>query len=416
MTSGQLGNVVPDALDLFDSAHRLDPYPGYGRLRDTPGRAAVRLGDTEVTLLSRYADCAAVLQSPAWGHGNADRLSPFWDQETSLPGSFIRMDPPDHRRLRALVNKAFSARMVADLAPMITRLVDSLVDHAIAAGGLDVVRDLSAPLALAMVGQRLLGVPARDADLLRAWELAIARGTDPEPLLSAEEIAGRDEAGAGVVGYLADLVRRRRAEPRDDLLSRLIAVEEAGDALSAPEVIGICVLLLIAGMETSINLVGNGVRALLAHPDQLELLRRRPELTGSAVEEILRYDTPTQFTMRVALTDTTVGGRAFRRGDGVIVLMASAGRDAAVFAEPDRLDLTRYAEPGRSPRHLGFSLGAHYCLGAPLARLEASTAIGTLVRRAPGLRLATDEPVSYQPSIIHRGPRSLPVELTTTAA
>jgi cytochrome P450 len=415
MTSTEIGGVVPDALDLFDNAHRLDPYPGYRRLRAAPGPTAIHLGDTEVTVLSRFADCAAVLQSQAWGHGNVDRLSPFWDQEASLPGSFIRMDPPDHRRLRALVNKAFSARMVADLAPMITQLVDTLVDRAVEAGELDVVRDLSAPLALAMVGRRLLGVPEEDADLLRSWELAIARGTDPEPLLSAEEITRRDEAGAGVVAYLTDLVGRRRAHPEDDLLSRLVAVEEAGEVLSAAEVIGICVLLLVAGMETSINLVGNGILALLAHPDQLELLRRRPELTGSAIEEILRYDTPTQFTMRVALTDTTVGDRAFRRGDGVIVLMGSADRDDEVFTTPDRLDVTRYAKPGRSPRHLGFSLGLHYCLGAPLARLEASTAIRTLLERAPGLRLATDE-LSYQPSIIHRGLRSLPVELAPTAA
>jgi cytochrome P450 len=415
MTSTQ-GEGVLDALDVFDAAHRLDPYPGYRRLRDAPGPTTIRLGDAEVTLLSRFADCAAVLQSSVWGHGNADRLSPFWDQETSLPGSFIRMDPPDHRRLRALVNKAFSARMVADLAPMITRLVDKLVDRAVEAGRLDVVRDLSAPLALAMVGQRLLGVPEEDADLLRSWELAIARGTDPEPLLSAEEIASRDEAGAGVVGYLTDLMLRRRAHPEDDLLSRLVAVEEAGDTLSAAEVIGICVLLLVAGMETSINLVGNGIRALLAHPDQLELLHGRPELAGPAIEEILRYDTPTQLTMRVALADTTVGGREFHRGDGVMVLMGSADRDGTVFPEPDRLDVTRYAETGRSSRHLGFSLGAHYCLGAPLARLEASTAIGTLVQRAPGLRLATDEPLSYQPSIVHRGLRSLPVELAPTEA
>ncbi|ONH31452.1 cytochrome P450 [Pseudofrankia asymbiotica] len=416
MTSAQIENVVPDAVDLFTAAHRLDPYPGYRRLREASGPTAIRLGDTEVTVLSRFADCAAALQSGTWGHGNVDKLSPFWDQEASLPGSFIRMDPPDHRRLRGLVNKAFSARMVADLAPMITQLVDRLVDRAVKDGGLDIVQGLSAPIALAMVGRRLLGVPEQDADLLRSWELAIARGTDPEPLLSAEEIKRRDEAGAAVVAYMMELIGRRKAHPEDDLLSRLVAVEEAGDALSVPEVIGICVLLLVAGMETSINLVGNGILALLAHPDQLELLRQRPELAGPAVEEILRYDTPTQFTMRVALTDTTIGDRQFHRGDGVIVLMGSADRDTEVFTEPDRIDVTRYAPPSRASRHLGFSLGLHYCMGAPLARLEASTAIRTLIERAPGLRLATDEPLSYQPSVIHRGLVSLPVELAPTAA
>ncbi|SNQ46955.1 Cytochrome P450 [Frankia canadensis] len=413
MSTAEIGNVVPDALDLFDDAHRVNPYPGYRRMRENPAPTRIRLADTEVTVLSRFADCAAVLASQAWGHGNADRLSPFWDQEASLPGSFIRMDPPDHRRLRGLVNKAFSARMVADLAPMITDLVDTFVDRAIADGGLDVVRDLSGPLALAMVGRRLLGVPEEDAELLRSWELAIARGTDPEPLLSPAEITARDSAGKAVVAYLADLVARRRADPQDDLLSRLVAVEEAGEVLSAAEVLGICVLLLVAGMETSINLVGNGIHALLSHPQQLDRLRRDPDLVGPAIEEILRYDTPTQFTMRVALTDTTVGDQTYQRGDGVIVLMGSADRDDDVFGAGDELDVTRYARPG-GPRHLGFSLGLHYCLGAPLARLEASTAIRTLITRAPGLRL-TDAPLDYQPSIIHRGLHSLPVEITTAA-
>nr|MDT0665152.1 cytochrome P450 [Micromonospora sp. DSM 115978] len=245
--------------------------------------------------------------------GDVDKLSPFWDQNASLPGSFIRMDPPDHRRLRALVNKAFSARMVAELAPMITELVDQFVDQAVAAGGLDVIRDLSSPLALAMVGQRLLGVPAEDGELLRNWELAIARGTDPDDLLTPADVALRNQAAAGVVGYLAELAARRRAQPTDDLLSRLVAVEESGEVLTGPEVVGICVLLLVAGMETSINLIGNGVLALLRQPDQLELLRSRPELAGPAVEEMLRYDTPTQFTMRVALASTTVGGHQFQR-------------------------------------------------------------------------------------------------------
>ncbi|MCK9876797.1 cytochrome P450 [Frankia sp. Ag45/Mut15] len=419
MTSTEIisDGTVPDARAVFDAAQHLNPYPGYQRMRETPGPTTVRLGDTEVNVLSRFADCAAVLGSQAWGHGNVDRLSPFWDQEASLPGSFIRMDPPDHRRLRALVNKAFSARMVADLAPRITALVDDLVDRAVTAGGLDVVRDLSAPLALAMVGRRLLGVPEQDAELLRSWELAVARGTDPEPLLSPEEIAARDTAGASVVAYLAELAAKRRAHPEDDLLSRLVAVEESGEVLTPAEVIGICVLLLVAGMETSINLVGNGILALLAHPEQLALLRTQPDLAGPAAEEILRYDTPTQFTMRVALADSTIDGHDYHRGDGVIVLMGSADRDPDVFPAADTLDVARYARAGRAPRHLGFSLGLHYCLGAPLARLEASTAIRTLVQRAPGLRLAVDPAdLTYQPSVIHRGLRSLPVELTATTA
>jgi cytochrome P450 len=407
ITAGVGGAVV----DVFDIAHRSDPYPAYRRLRETPGPAPFMLGKNQVMVLSRYADCAAVLQSADWGHGHADRLSPFWNQEVSLPGSFIRMDPPDHRRLRNLVNKAFSARMVADLAPMIDSLVSDLVDRALAAGRIDVVRDVSTPLALAMVGRRLLGVPERDGERLRAWELAIVRGTDPDDLLLPDEVSSRDEAVAHVVGYLSGLAEQRRREPADDLLSRLVAVEESGDGLTNAEVIGICVLLLIAGMETSINLIGNGMIALLRNPEQLALLRAQPDLVPAAVEEMLRYDTPTQFTMRVALADTVVGGRPYRRGDGVIVLLGSASRDEEAFADGERFDVTRYTQSGNAPRHLGFGLGMHYCLGSPLARMEAAAVFRTLLARAGELSLTGAEP-AYQTSRVHRGLASLPITLS----
>ncbi|WP_322749883.1 MULTISPECIES: cytochrome P450 [unclassified Frankia] len=397
--------------DGFDPANRADPYPSYQRVREAAGLSPLFLHDVPVALVSRYDDCAAILGSQDWGHGHEDGLSPFWDQAASLPGSFIRMDPPDHRRLRRLVNKAFSARMVASLAPMIDELVGRLVDAALEAGEIDVIRDLSAPLAVTMVGGRLLGVPEQDRPALRNWELAIARGTDPDDLLSAHDVADRSKAGQEVVAYLHALIGQRRAHPTDDLLSMLVGVEEQGEVLTAAEVLGICVLLLVAGMETSINLIGNGMIALLRNPDQLALLRERPELTPAAVEEMLRYDTPTQFTMRVALTETTVAGHTFARGDGVIVLMASAGRDPAVFTDPDRFDITRYAAAPAPRRHLGFSLGLHYCLGAPLARMEAETAIRTLIARAPGLSLATDT-LTYLPSLIHRGVTSLPLDLS----
>jgi len=402
------------ATGLFDRRHTADPYPLYRRLRETPGPAPYLLGDTQVMVLSRYADCAAVLQSSAWGHGHADRLSPFWDQEASLPGSFIRMDPPDHRRLRTLVNKAFSARMVAELSPMIDALVSDLVDAALAAGSLDVVTGLATPLALAMVGRRLLGVPERDGAMLRAWELDIAKGTDPDQTLLPDEVARRNTAAAGVVGYLSQLAADRRREPADDLLSRLVAVEEAGDVLTGPEVVGICVLLLIAGMETSINLIGNGMIALLRQPEQLALLRAQPELVPAAVEEMLRFDTPTQFTMRVALADNVVGGHSYRRGDGVIVLLGSASRDAAAFADSERFDAARYATGGSAPRHLGFGLGMHYCLGSPLARLEAAAVFRTLLARTSAITMTIDEP-AYRPSRVHRGLSALPVAVTSAS-
>ncbi|WP_239309118.1 cytochrome P450 [Frankia sp. Cj3] len=402
----------PVEFDAFDPASRADPYPSYQRVRAAAGLPSLLLQGVPVALAGRYDDCAAILQSQDWGHGHEDGLSPFWDQAASLPGSFIRMDPPDHRRLRRLVNKAFSARMVAGLAPMIDELVGRLVDAALDAGEIDVIRDLSGPLAVTMVAGRLLGVPEADRPALRAWELAIARGTDPDGLLSPQDVAARSKAGQEVVAYLHALIAERRARPTDDLLSMLVGVEEAGEVLTAAEVLGICVLLLVAGMETSINLIGNGMIALLRNPGQLALLRERPELTPAAVEEMLRYDTPTQFTMRVALTETTVGEHTFARGDGVIVLMASAGRDQTVYTDPDRFDITRYAASPAPRRHLGFSLGLHYCLGAPLARMEAETAIRTLIQRAPALSLATDT-LTYLPSLIHRGVASLPLSFAT---
>jgi len=410
--------AAPPPFQAFEPAHRHDPYPAFRRVREATAACPLLLGDTPVTVFTRHAECAEILASPDWGHGYQAGISPFRDTGALIPGSFVRMDPPDHSRFRGLVNKAFTPRVVAALAPMVERVVDELLDAALARDGFDVLGDLAVPLALTMIGGRVLGVPEHERRVLRRWELDIAHGTDPDELLPPEVITARGVSAREAFDYFTRLVAQRRAEPpadestagepTADLMSALIRVEEAGDRLTEPELVGICLLLLVAGMETSINLVGNGVLALLRHPDQLTLLRERPELMPAALDEMLRYDLPTQFTIRVALRGTAVAGRTFERGDGVVVVMASAGRDAAVYPDPDRFDITRYAAPNPARRHLGFSLGIHYCLGAPLARLEAGIAIGALLRRAPGLRLASDE-LEHLPSLIHRGLRSLPV-------
>ncbi len=392
----------------FEPAHRHDPYPAFARVREATAAFPLQLGDVPVTVFTRYAECASVLTSPDFGHGYQAGISPFRDSGALIPGSFVRMDPPDHARFRGLVSKVFTPRAVAALAPMVERVFEELLDAALERERFDVLGDLAVPLALTMIGGRVLGVPAADRPALRDWELAIAWGTDPDELLPAEVITARGTAARDALTYFTRLVAQRRMEPADDLLSALVAVEEAGDRLTEPELVGVCLLLLVAGMETSINLIGNGVLALLRHPDQLALLRDRPKLMAPALEEMLRLDLPTQFTIRVALRDTEVAGRRFTRGDGVIVVMAAANRDGAVYPDPDRLDITRYAGPRPARRHLGFSLGIHYCLGAPLARLEAGVAIGALLRRTPGLALAGDE-LEHLPSLIHRGLRSLPV-------
>ncbi|MTE14540.1 cytochrome P450 [Nocardia aurantiaca] len=402
--------AVPEiTFDAFDPGHRADPYPAYRRVRDAAALFPYRLGDVPVTLVTRYEECAAILTGADWGHGYAAGISPFRDTTAAIPGSFVRMDPPEHGRYRKLVAKAFTPRMVADLAPVAGQVVDELVDAALGRGGFDVLEDLAVPLAVAMIPVRLLGADPADGARFREWQLAIARGSDPDALLDDDAVTARGAAALACMGYFGELVARRKREPGSDLLSAL-TVGADGETLTEAEVIGMSLLLLVAGMETSINLIGNGLLALLRHPEQFRFLRERPDLVEPALDEMLRYDAPTQFTIRVALTDTVVGERQFRRGDGVVVLTASASRDDRVFPDADRFDVTRYAGTRPARKHLGFSLGIHYCVGAPLARIEAAAAIRALLERAPGLRPATDS-VEYRPSLIHRGVMSLPVTI-----
>ncbi|MFR9769839.1 cytochrome P450 [Nocardia sp. SC052] len=396
--------------DAFDPSERADPYPAYRRVRDAAALFPFAFGDVPVTLVTRYEECAAILTGADWGHGYAAGISPFRDTTAAIPGSFVRMDPPEHGRYRKLVAKAFTPRLMAEMAPVAGQVVREIVDAALVRGELDVLDGLAVPLAVAMVPVRLLGADPADAARFREWQLAIARGSDPDSLLGPQDVAARTAAAVECMGYFARLVQRKKENPTPDLLSALVAASADSDQLTEPEVIGIALLTLVAGMETSINLIGNGMLALLRSPDQLALLRDQPDLIAPALDEMLRYDAPTQFTIRVALADTVVGGHRFRRGDGVVVLTASASRDDRVYPDADRFDVTRYAGNHPARKHLGFSLGIHYCVGAPLARIEAEAAVGALLARAPKLAPATDT-IEYRPSLIHRGIVSLPVTL-----
>ncbi|MET9027846.1 cytochrome P450 [Nocardia sp. NPDC004168] len=396
--------------DAFDPSERADPYPAYRRVRDAAALFPFAFGDVPVTLVTRYEECAAILTGADWGHGYAAGISPFRDTTAAIPGSFVRMDPPEHGRYRKLVAKAFTPRLMAEMAPVAGQVVREIVDAALVRGELDVLDGLAVPLAVAMVPVRLLGADPADAAKFREWQLAIARGSDPDSLLGPQDVAARTAAAVECMGYFARLVQRKKENPTPDLLSALVAASADSDQLTEPEVIGIALLTLVAGMETSINLIGNGMLALLRSPDQLALLRDQPDLIAPALDEMLRYDAPTQFTIRVALADTVVGGHRFRRGDGVVVLTASASRDDRVYPDADRFDVTRYAGNHPARKHLGFSLGIHYCVGAPLARIEAEAAVGALLARAPKLAPATDA-IEYRPSLIHRGIVSLPVTL-----
>ncbi|MGW4364048.1 cytochrome P450 [Nocardia takedensis] len=405
-----MSTAVPTGVsfDAFEPRHRADPYPAYRRVRDASALFPYAFGDVPVTLITRYEECAQVLTGADWGHGYGAGISPFRDTTAAIPGSFVRMDPPEHARYRRYVAKAFSPSVMSEMAPLAGRVVDDLLDHALARGEFDVLEGLAVPLAVAMVPVRLLGADPADAEHFRNWQLAIARGSDPDSLLTEADVAARTAAGMECMGYFARLLGRKKDTPGNDLLGELIAASREEGGLTEPEVVGISLLTLVAGMETSINLIASGLLALLRHPEQVALLRARPELLGPAIEEMLRYDAPTQFTIRVALRDTVLGGVEFRRGDGVVVLTASAGRDDRVFEDADDFVLTRYEGIRPARRHLGFSLGVHFCVGAPLARIEAVAALRALLERTSDLRLVREQ-VDYRPSLIHRGIAALPV-------
>jgi pimeloyl-[acyl-carrier protein] synthase len=380
---------------------RDDPYPTYRALREAD--PVHRSPFMNIWILTRYDDVALVLRDQRFladrRQGEGYREVPGLDDTRSM----LVVDPPDHTRLRGLVSKAFTPRMVERLSGQAQAIVDAALDAAARRGGLELVEDLAYPLPVTVIA-RMLGVPEEDWPRFREWSRVLAASLDPVATAIQDEakLAEITAADRAIQEYLADVVARRRSEPGDDLISALIAVEERGDVLSERELVVMLVLLLIAGHETTVNLIGNGVLALLRNPDQLALLRSRPELLTGAVEELLRWDSPVQLTGRVVGEDCELGGRTLRRGEFVLTLLGAANRDPAQFSDPDHLDLTR--DPNQ---HFSFGRGIHFCLGAPLARLEGRLAIGSLVRRFPDLRL-DGEPVRSE-TITLRGLRSLPL-------
>jgi len=312
-------------------------------------------------------------------------------------------DPPDHTRLRSLVSKAFTPRVVEELRPHIQEIVDGLLARVEDESSMDLMEQFAYPLPVIVICE-MLGVPVKDHERFKGWGLDIARGLDAILLPVDSEVAQRSMVSRRALAeYFRGLIAERRASPRGDLLSALIAAEEAGDKLSEEELLATCILLLVAGHETTVNLIGNGTLALLRHPAELRRLREHPEIIGSAVEELLRYDGPVQRTARIPSADVTIAGRKISKGELVLPFIGAADRDPAQFADPDRLDLTR-----ADNRHVAFGWGIHFCLGAPLARVEGQIAISALVRRLPKLALATDKP-EYRQSLTLRGLKALPV-------
>jgi cytochrome P450 len=395
---------------LMLPATKADPYPLYTRVRE---RGLVR-SPLGAFVAADHATVASVLRdrrfssSPAHQRGYRPPSYPPGDPRAELPaGDLLNLDPPDHTRLRRLVSGAFAPRAIAGLEPRIREVTQRLLAAVDGAAGFDLIDALAFPLPIAVICH-LLGVPAADQAQFRVWGHDVAASLDPMTAAAAQ--AQSRVAEVALIGYLQDLVRQRRADPDDSLLSALIAAEEEGDRLSSGEVVRMAFLLLVAGFETTVNLLGNGAVALVGDPEGWDRLRQDPALVPTAIEEMLRYDSPVQLTSRIATEEVEVGGTVIEAGRAVLVSIGGANRDPGVFERPDEFLIDR-PDPGR---HLSFSLGLHHCLGAALARLEGRIAIEELTRRYPPLELAAAP--TRRPQLVLRGFESVPVRTRPVAA
>jgi cytochrome P450 len=401
---------------LADPTVITDPYPLFARLRAASPFA--ELGGALV-VFGKYEDCSRILRDPrASSERERSVLAPPELLERGRTRSFLSLDPPDHTRLRRLVSKAFTPRVVATLAPRISEITDELLTSAGAmagpAGGeLELVSQLAYPLPVRIISE-LLGVPADDHARFAAWSAKLAHSVQPQFVApeSAAGLAEIERAADEFAEYFTELIAARRSTPADDLLTKLIRAEDEGERLTVDELIATCVLLLVAGHETTVGLISNAMLALLRHPDQLAALTAEPDLAAAAVEETLRYDAPVQLTGRVARGGmsfeglTTPDGDQLEPPDGAVLLLmiAATGRDPAAFDDPDVFDIRR----GGAREHLAFAAGSHFCLGAPLARLEATIALRAIANRVvrPELDAAS---LAYKPNFNLRGPERMVV-------
>ncbi|HEV7421460.1 MAG TPA: cytochrome P450 [Mycobacterium sp.] len=408
-------------VQLLDPSNRANPYPVYEQIRE---RGPLVLPEAHLTVFSSFTDCDDVLRHPS---SASDRLKSTMAQRQIADGAearplgppgFLFLDPPDHTRLRKLVSKAFVPKVVKALEPDIDAMVSGLLDHIEERGTFDVIADLAYPLPVAVIC-RLLGVPLEDEPKFSHASALLAQALDPFITFTGGLPEGFDErmsAGMWLRDYLHGLIDQRRAEPRDDLISGLIAAEEGGDQLTEEEIVATCNLLLVAGHETTVNLIANGILAMLRHPAQWGALAADPSRVSAVIEETMRYDPPVQLAGRIAGDDMTIGEvsggqeRSDRgmitvpKGDTMMLLLAAAHHDPESIDRPDEFDPDR-----QSIRHLGFGKGPHFCLGAPLARLEASIALSAVTARFPNARI-TSEPV-YKPNVTLRGLAALTVKV-----
>jgi cytochrome P450 len=396
-------------LQLLDPSNRANPYAAYDRIRE---HGPLQLPEMSLTVFSSYQDCDDVLRHPS---SASDRIKSTAAQREIAEGvevrpvgppGFLFLDPPDHTRLRKLVSKAFVPKVIKALEPDITALVDSLLDKVAPAGRFDVIADLAYPLPVAVIC-RLLGVPIEDEPQFGRASALLATALDPVISFTGQAPDSFDEmlqAGLWLREYFRELIARRRSDPGDDLMSGLIHVEESGDQLTEEEIVATCNLLLVAGHETTVNLIANAILAMLRHPRQWTALAVDPQRVSAVVEETLRYDPPVQLMGRIAADDMIIGDAAVPKGDILMLLLAAAHHDAAAFDRPGEFDPDR-----ENIRHLAFGKGPHFCLGAPLARLEAAVALSKVTARFPQAQMA-GEP-AYKPNLTLRGLASLDVKV-----
>lgn len=385
---------------FFTKEFTQNPYPVYEKLRETDPVFKVMFPHGEFGwIITRYEDAVEVLKDQRFSKDVAKRYGP--ENQTVFVNNMLFSDPPDHRRLRGLVQKAFTPKLVADMRSHIQDIADDLLNKIGSRDKMNLIDEYAFPLPIIVISE-ILGVPVEDQDKFRVWSNSIIDASSSDHAEMFEQHAKE------FTEYLTNWFAKVRQNPGKDLISQLVIAEESGQQLTENELLGVVSLLIIAGHETTVNLIGNGVLALLEHPEQRDLLIQKPELIHNAVEEMLRYNGPVEFsTSRWALEDVEFRGQNIAKGELVIVALDSANRDTEKFKDADIFDITR-----EKSQHLAFGKGIHLCLGAPLARLEGEIAISTLLARYPEIQLQTDvTELEWRPGMIVRGLKELPVQL-----
>jgi cytochrome P450 PksS len=401
-----VSSITP--VDVIDAKFKANPFPFYAQLRAEAPVFPTKLSSwSRAWLVTRYDDVLHVLKDERFTKDRYSAQSPEQLKKAPwmppmfkpLERNMLDLDGPDHSRLRALVHKAFTPRMIEQMRDQVQTLTNELLDAAEPNGGMDLIADFALPLPLTMIG-RILGVPAQDNHKFRRWtKTLISAGTNKNFFVLIPSMMS-------FMGYLKKLIKERRAHPKDDLVTALVQAKDGSDQLSEDEILAMIFLLLIAGHETTVNLIGSGSLALLEHPDQLAKLRSEPALIRTAIEELVRFVCPVEMaTERYTREDITIAGTLIPRGELVLAVIGSANRDANYFDNPDSLDITR-----ENNKHLAFGQGVHYCLGAPLSRLEGQIAISTLVQRMPNIRLSVaPDQLRWRGGFALRGLEALPV-------